>query len=171
MQLAELITAFATYRSARQQLLQLLARPASNRDPLAEFSEALMAHLTGGMLAASPVQKGYDVITPEGKHMQVKYLANGAGPWVNEHPIKITSDMDCYAVVIFINLQPSTAIVFPPHLTAICERLGKRHNGDHDTTLTLTQRNYYTLLAETSDFEALGVQVHDLTTQLVPVSS
>src|SRR6185437_6645105 len=53
----------------------------SNRDPLAEFSEHFVAALTGGTLAASPVQAGWDVQLASEEKVQGKYLANSApGP-------------------------------------------------------------------------------------------
>jgi hypothetical protein len=45
-----LVAALEQYRNARQHFLALLGLPMSNRDPLAEFSEHLVAALTGAAL-------------------------------------------------------------------------------------------------------------------------
>jgi hypothetical protein len=45
-----LIAALEAYRQARQDLLASLGLPLSNRDSLAEFSEHLVAALTGAAL-------------------------------------------------------------------------------------------------------------------------
>lgn len=82
---AELLAALNAYRIARQALLIRLGLPSSNRDPLAEFSEHLVAALTGGTLATSRVQARYDLVLGDSTTVQVRYLANPAGPWVNEH--------------------------------------------------------------------------------------
>jgi hypothetical protein len=84
--LAELEAALDAYRPARQTMLAVLGLGASNRDPLAEWSERLVNALTGGKLAPSRVQAAYDLTTPEGLTVQVRYLANPSTTWVNEHP-------------------------------------------------------------------------------------
>lgn len=67
--------AFDAYARARQKLLETIGVSGSNRDPLAEFSERLVAALLGGELATNRVQRGWDVLA-DGRHVQVKYLAN-----------------------------------------------------------------------------------------------
>jgi hypothetical protein len=87
----ELLSALAESRDARQRLLEILGRRQSNRDPLAEFAEHFVAALTGGSVAASPVQAGWDIQLADGGKVQVKYLANttpGTGAWVNEHVVR-----------------------------------------------------------------------------------
>ena len=59
--LDELNAALDTYRPARQTMLSVLGLGASNRDPLAEWSEHLVNALTGGALAESRVQAAYDL--------------------------------------------------------------------------------------------------------------
>lgn len=59
VRLSELCAALDAYRPARQQMLATLRLDASNRDPLAEWSEHLVAALTGGVLAPSRVQAAY----------------------------------------------------------------------------------------------------------------
>jgi hypothetical protein len=102
----ELREAFARYAQGRAELLEALGIESSNRDPLAEFSERIVAALLGGELASNRVQRGWDVMA-DGHHVQVKYLANpGNEVWVNEHHIVVTADMDDYAIVFFEALLP-----------------------------------------------------------------
>lgn len=158
-QAGELLTAFAEYRAARLKFLQRIGRPSSNREPLAEFSECLVAHLLDGTLADSRVQKDYDVIGPGGQRIQVKYLANPRGYWVNEHHIHFRGEMDAYAIVFFEELEPTHVIVFQrENLEKVCRQLGKRHP-HQDSILQLTRRNFQTILANPEEFEQLGVKV------------
>jgi hypothetical protein len=62
----ELLGALEEYRAARQRLLEVLGPRPSNRDPLAEFAEHFVAALTGGWVAVSPVQAGWDVQLADG---------------------------------------------------------------------------------------------------------
>jgi hypothetical protein len=94
-----LLDALLGYRQSRKRLLASLGCPASNRDPLAEFSERLVAGLLGGALAASRVQKGHDLVTLAGQTVQVRYLANGSGGWVNEHTVSFDGHLDWYQPV------------------------------------------------------------------------
>lgn len=155
----ELLKAFAAYRAARLKFLHQIGRPTSNRDPLAEFSECLVALLLGGTLAGSPVQKDYDVIGPDGQRIQVKYLANPRGYWVNEHHVQFHGEMDAYAIVLFEELEPTHVIVFQREgLEEVGRRLGKRHS-NQSSSLRLTRRNVHTILENTSEFEQLRVKV------------
>lgn len=154
-----LLRAFAKYRSARLEFLQQIGRPNSNRDPLAEFSECLVAQLLGGRLAASRVQKDYDVIAPDGRRVEVKCLANPRGSWVNERDIEFRGETDAYAIVFFEELEPTHVLVIDrSRLAEICRRLGKRHE-KQDTLLRMTRRNFQTILANAKEFEPLGVQL------------
>jgi hypothetical protein len=156
---SELVEAMAMYRAARRQFLEALGIPASNRDPLAEFSERLVAELVGGELAASRVEKGYDVIDKNGCKIQMRYLANPAGKWINEHLVKFDDGVDFYALVIVEALEPVAVIGFPRDgLHAVCHKLGKRHP-DQGTTLQLTQHNEKTLLADRAGFRELGIRM------------
>lgn len=158
-----LLQYFQEYRRARLALLERLGCPHSNRDPLAEFSERLVASLLGGRLAESRVEKGYDVVLPDGGRVQVKYLANPTGTWVNGHTIRFTADMEAYAVVFFVDLQPTTVLIFPREgCAAVAAALGKRHPAQ-ETTLQLTQRNYEQILRQHDRFTALGVDIFRLT--------
>ncbi|NCO65016.1 MAG: hypothetical protein COW32_02290 [Candidatus Aquicultor secundus] len=153
----QIIAAYKQYRIARLDLLAHLELPSSNRDPLAEFSEWLVAFLVGGSLVNSRVQKGYDVIGPEGETIQVKYLANPKGKWVNEHRIYFSQEMDLYALVIFVDLEIAAALIFPKtSIGQVCQALRKRHP-DQDVSLQLTQRDFNYITDNLQLFEALGV--------------
>lgn len=158
----ELREVFARYAQGRAELLEALGIESSNRDPLAEFSERIVAALLGGELASNRVQRGWDVMA-DGHHVQVKYLANpGNEVWVNEHHIVVTADMDDYAIVFFEALLPVSAIVFPAdRLEAIGAELGKKHP-NQATTLQLTRVNYRRLVGEQDRFADLGVRQFDL---------
>jgi hypothetical protein len=107
-------------------LLRLLGLEASNRDPLTEVSEYLVQAPLGGTMAASRVQKGYDLIVPSGQRVQVRYLANAGGArWVNEHHIRCGAGFDLYALVLYESFTPTAVLVFPTDLTAIGTALRK----------------------------------------------
>lgn len=159
--LAEIVHALEDYGAARRSLLGRLGIPASNRDPLAEFSERFVAALIGGRLAPSRVEKGYDVVGPDGTKVQVKYLANPAGKWVNEHHIRFVPDVDGYALVLFEGLSPMAAIGFSRQgLPDVCIALGKRHP-NQETDLQLTQRNVRAILEGSGSFAEFGVTVFE----------
>ncbi len=162
--LQDLLTAFAHYTQARRALLELLGRPGSCRDPLAEFSEVLVAHLLGGSLAASRVQKGFDLIRPNGRRVQVKYLANPQGTsWRNEHRIDFRNcDCEDYALVIFEDFTPQAVLVFPRETVGQVTRLLKKRHAHLEATLQFTKRNYQAILAASSEFAELGVEVYRL---------
>lgn len=149
------------YVEARNALLdELQLKRKSDRDPLAEFSEWLVAALVGGTLADSPVQPGWDVLGPERERIQDKYLANPADAWVNEHPVHVTELMDSYAIVIFEALLPRAVIIFPArNLAAVGTAMGKRHGNLH-STLQFTRANYRHILNNTAAFKELGVRLY-----------
>jgi len=76
-----LLTALANYRQARFTLLDTIGLRHSNRDPLSEFSESLVAEVLGAQPAESRVQTGYDLTTADGIRVDVKYLANPENGW------------------------------------------------------------------------------------------
>jgi hypothetical protein len=157
-QLRKLSDALETYRPARQQMLTTLGLGVSNRDPLAEWSEHFVAALTGGILAESRVQSAFDLITPDGLRVQVRYLANPGRNWANEHVVQMPVGADRYALVIFEAFEVIGVVMFPPHLTLICEALGKRH-GNQDIRLLLTRRNWWAIRDDRIRFRELGVHV------------
>ena len=113
----------------------------------------------GGVLADSGVQKGYDLVCPSGRRVQVKYLANPAGRWRNEHTITFSSETDDYGLVFFEGFELSGILVFPREtLGAICAALKKKHpNQEH--VLQFTQVNFKRILSSQAEFEQLGVKL------------
>lgn len=162
----QLRNAFERYARGRAELLEAIGVAGSNRDPLAEFSERLVAALLDGELASNRVQRGWDVMAG-GRRVQVKYLANASDEvWVNEHHVHVTADMDDYAIVFFEALLPVSAIVFPcDGLQDIGAELGKKHP-NQAATLQLTRVNYRQLMAERDRFAELGVRIYDLRSAL-----
>jgi hypothetical protein len=151
--------AFAKYRLERTTFLHKLGCPGSNRDPLAEFSERLVATLVKGQLVESRVQPDYDIIGPEGERIQVKYLANPLDKWINEHEIKFTPNMDSYALVFFENLQLVAVLLFSQAgIEGVCQALKKRHP-NQDKSLQLTQRNFRQILDSAETFQRFGARV------------
>lgn len=163
----ELREAFTAYARGRQQLLDAIGVGVSNRDPLSDFSEHLVAALLDGQLATNRVQRGWDLTTPSGRRVQVKYLANpgGGAAWINGIAISFGSgpdEPDDFAVVFFDALLPVSVVAFArEQLLEVCVRLKKRHP-NQERTLQLTQANYQRLLAERGDFAPHGVRVFDL---------
>lgn len=141
--LSTLIMALGTYRAAREKFLVALGCESSNRDPFAEFAEHVALAVVGGEMAQSRVQKGWDFTDGEGRRVQVRYLSNPAGPWVNEHLVDFRGDgCDRYALVLFEALDLVAMIVFDREgLERVCAALKKRHPRQ-DLTLQFTSANY-----------------------------
>lgn len=158
-----LLVALGEYRRARRSFLASLGCHSSNRDPLAEFAERLAVSVLGGQLALNRVQKGYDFEDEEGNKVQVKYLANSSGRWVNEHEIDFRSGCDRWALLIVEDLDAKSLVVFSKSgLRHVCAALGKRHS-NQDLTLQLTQANYRAIANSPERFEPWGVAWIDLT--------
>lgn len=157
--LEALLTSLEAYCVARVRFLEMLDLAVSNRDPLAEFSEHLVQALLGGRLASNRVQKGYDLIIPSGKRVQVRYLANpGTTRWVNEHRVVWSPGFDLYALVLYESFTPVGVLIFPQDLAAIGAVLRKVHPGQ-DRSLQLTHANYLAIRQHPARFEKLGMQI------------
>ena len=159
--LSRVLNAYQRYVEARNALLdELQLNRRSNRDPLSEFSEWLVAALVDGVLADSPVQKDWDVQESSGQKIQVKYLANSVERWINEQTILVNDHMDSYAIVIFEALLPQAIVIFPArNLAAVGMALGKRHS-NLDITLQFTQVNYRQICNSVNRFKSLGVRLY-----------
>jgi len=154
---ARLLRALEAYRGARLSFLQELGC-SSNRDPLVEFSERVVAAWLGGALAKSPVQKDWDLRLDDGSTVQVRYLANPADRWDNEHHVRFTPGLGWYALAVFEAFELTAVVCFPARsIGSVCHRLGKRHP-DQERSLQLTRANFRALLAGRPQFEDLGVQ-------------
>lgn len=159
----QLLAALRVYRAARDDFLAELGCAGSNRDPFSEFAERVARAALGGTLAASRTQKGWDFMDPDGRRVQVRYLANPLGSWVNGHVVDFRGGgCDRYALVIFEALDALSLIVFDyAHLADVCRALGKRHPDQVDT-LQLGQANYLAIVGAPDRFAGLGVEVIDL---------
>ncbi len=147
---------FQAYSDARRRFLAAIGCDSSCRDPLAEFAERIIAKQLDGVLAESRVQPGYDLTTPDNRRVQVKYLANPAGRWRNEHIISFAAETDDYAIVFFEAFEVCSAIVFRREtIGLVCNALKKRHP-NQEASLQLTQKNYKAIVQDPKRFEALG---------------
>jgi hypothetical protein len=156
------LQAWAEYRQARFRLLDHLCTSTSNREPMVEFAEILVRDLVGGRLAPSRTEKGWDVETPEGEKVQVRYLANRSGNWGNWHWVASSDLWNWYALVVFVDLQPRAVHMFPStDLSAICACLKKRH-ANQERLLSYTYGNFVAINAEPDRFTALGMRVFKL---------
>jgi hypothetical protein len=118
-----------------------------------------VAAVLGGTLAEDRVQARYDVTLPDGRLVQVKYLANPPGSWVNGHTIVPPPGVHHYAIVFFEALLPVALITFAAdRLGDLYDELHKRHPG-RSAQLQLTQANYTAIVTDPARFKALGVQV------------
>ena len=158
-----LIAALSTYRVARLELLAALGCENSNRDPLAELAEHVALAAVGGEMAQSRIQKGWDFTDTDGRRVQVRYLANPAGRWVNEHLVDFRGDgCDRYALVLFEALDLVGMATFDrAGLAHVGAALKKRHT-DQDRTLQFTAANFRAIVADPERFAALGVEYVDL---------
>ncbi|WP_034273171.1 hypothetical protein [Haloechinothrix halophila] len=160
--LTTLLSELETYRAARERLLRMLGPRMSNRDPLTEFAEHLVAAWMGGRLADNPVQAHWDIELLDGARVQAKCLlntaTNGQAAWVNEHVVRSVPGVDWYALVIFEGFRVSGIVAFPSELGAICGALGKRH-GEQETTLQFGRRNWLTICADPDRFRRLGLRL------------
>lgn len=86
----------------RRSGLRSSARPIGLRGwCLRRCVRSFLAVLTGGALAISRVQAIWEIRQPDGALLQVRYLANPAGRWVNEHLVQAIPGVDWYALVLF----------------------------------------------------------------------
>jgi hypothetical protein len=160
-----LLASWLRYRQSRCALLAELGLPESNRDPLAEFSEVVVATLLGGSRATSRVQKGFDVLGKGGERIEVKYLANPRGRFINEHTI-LRGNWDQYALVCFEDLRPIWVLVFQEWgLALLHSALGKRHPRAGQE-LQFTWGNYRAVTSAPQRFTRNGLTAYQLAGQV-----
>ncbi len=153
------LNALQTYLSARQALLREIDCCGSCRDPLAEFSAYVVARQLNARLAVSRVQKGFDLVDPSGRRVQVKYLSNPNGKWINVHTIEFPPEVDVYALAAFEAFELRAVLVFPKASLESAGRLLRKRHPDQERTLQFTQRNFLQILHQQVTFEALGIRV------------
>jgi len=156
----DLLADYRAYAQSRKEFLAKLGLGTSCRDPLAEFSEILVAALLEAKIASSRVQKGFDLVRQNGRRVQVRYLCNPSRRWINEHYIYFAHGVDDYALVIIEDLDIASVLLFPKKtIGQVAPLLEKRHP-KQDVSIHFTQRNYQTILAQQSEFALLGVELY-----------
>jgi hypothetical protein len=159
-QVADLLTSYRSYARSRKQFLAASGLPDSCRDPLAEFSEVLVAAVLNASKADSRVQKGYDLTRPNGRKVQVKYLCNPSRGWINEHYVYFADGVDDYALVIFEGLDLRAVIIFVRESISQVAALLKKRHPKQEVSIQFTQRNYRTILTRQAEFFGLGIELH-----------
>jgi hypothetical protein len=94
-----------------------------------------------------------------GSKIQVRYLANPEGAWVNEHEVRQISGVEWYALVLFEAFAVVGVLAIPTDRLALIGRaLGKRHPSQHEM-LQFTRRNWRAMRDSPNEFRALGLLV------------
>ena len=135
----EIVSLLPRYVDARQSLLRAVGATNSNRDPLSELAETVVAQLLDGVPAKNRVNKGWDLKRSDERTVEVKYVANGSGSWINGHDIRFLAGRDEHALVLIVDLVPQVLLVFDQASATRCyEGLNKRHERHDDYRLLLT---------------------------------
>ena len=158
-----LLQASQEYLSARAKLLsslQLDDKQFDNEkvDPLTLVSEILVAMLFRGNLAIRRDQKGFDVETPEGQRIQVKYVLNKD----EQHFLKRGEGWALYSVVLFRDGQVHMVVAFPnKDLTEVYQAFTHHNNSCPDPSggFNLTKTRFTQMSKEKERFGQLGLQI------------
>jgi hypothetical protein len=153
------VAALHAYSEARRQFLKSFGKVESCRDPFAEFSEHVVQTLLNATRAKSRVQKGFDLVRPNGRFVEVRSLSNSTAAWVNGHRVDLKATHDDYALVIFEEFRIRAVIVFPKETLADVNLLLKKRHGDLHKRLDFYRANLETILANKPEFERLGVLI------------
>lgn len=154
------IETFREYVTVRKQLLGSVGAKGSNRDPLAELSERMAAVLLDAVPAESRVNKGWDVRRRNGRTVEVKYVANSSGSWVNGHDVRFPPGRDEHALVVIVDLVPRFLLVFNEDSATRCyEGLKKRHDRRHDNLLSVTPEMLRDMWVGKLDLTTFSVEV------------
>jgi hypothetical protein len=115
------------------------------------------------MCYSLPASSSFRLSGTEGRRVQVRYLANPLGPWVNGHLVDFRGNgCDLCVLVIFEGLDVKSLVVFNhAHMAEVGSALSKRHP-DQENTLQLGQANYRAIVSAPERFAQLGVQVFGL---------
>jgi hypothetical protein len=107
-------------------------------------------------------QPGWDVLLPDGKTVQVKYLANGpSGPWVNWHRVQPLARADWYAIVVIVDFAVTGVLTFPNgRLGPIGAALGKRGRMPLEDGWDLSRTSWLSVRDRPDEFRRLGMRVH-----------
>ena len=149
----------AGYCEARRELLKAVGVSDSCRDPLAEFAEWIVARWTNGRLADSRVERGYDVISSDGRKLQIKCLSNPAHVARNGIVVRIPPEADDFVVVWYKDLTLQAIVLMPRKSFAdVYTRLGKRHS-EPGERLDLYEADIDRMLKSHTEFTSLGVRI------------
>jgi hypothetical protein len=157
-----IIAAFEAYRASRIRLMALLGPADSQRDPLTEFGEWLVARLVGGRLAESRTQPGHDVIGPTRERIQVRTLSNPARYDRNSVIVEFKEGVDRFAVVFYEDFRPQVVTIFRTGSFRELNRiLGNRPTkADPEVKLSLSLRHVVIFRTNPEMFATRGVSVY-----------
>ena len=132
----------------------------SNRDPLSELTETVVARLLDGVPAKSRVNKGWDLQRSDGSTVEVKYVANGSNSWINGHDIRFPAGRDEHALVVIVDLVPQVLLVFDQASATRCyEGLNKRHERHDDHRLLITPTMLKKIWKKELDLSTFSIEV------------
>jgi len=125
---AGLLTALGAYRPARQAFLTELGLPASNRDPLAEFSEQFVAALTAARLP--PAGSRPDTTSSSSTTSRSRSATWPTLPVPGSTSTWCVRSRACTGTPSYYSraFTVTGVLAFPARsLAPICQALGKRH--------------------------------------------
>jgi hypothetical protein len=141
-------------------LLIAVRATGSNRDPLSELTETIVAQLLDGVPAKSRVNKGWDLQRTDGRTVEVKYVANGSNLWINGHDIRFPAGRDEHALVVIVDLVPQVLLVFDQASATQCyEGLNKNHDRHDDHRLLITPTMLKKIWTKELDLSTFSVEV------------
>lgn len=132
-QFAAAYGAFEEYVAAKQRFVEAMHAvgvQTGNVDPFANFAEVIVAKEMRGSIQRA-TNKGFDVLTPDGKKVQVKSLrvssqkpADNGVDWLcctriaprHDSPL---IDADLLAIVLYLDGRPYALVVFPIELRSM----------------------------------------------------
>ncbi len=156
----EIVSSLQPYVDARQSLLRAVGATGSNRDPLSELTETVVAQLLDGVPAKSRVNKGWDLQRSDGRTVEVKYVANGSYSWINGHDIRFPAGRDEHALVLIVDLVPQVLLVFDQASATRCyEGLKKYHDRHDDQRLLITPEMLKKIWKKDLDLSTFSVEV------------
>ncbi len=156
----EIVSLLPRYVDARQSLLRAVGATNSNRDPLSELAETVVAQLLDGVPAKNRVNKGWDLKRSDERTVEVKYVANGSGSWINGHDIRFPAGRDEHALVLIVDLVPQVLLVFDQASATRCyEGLKKYHDRHDDQRLLITPEMLKKIWKKDLDLSTFSVEV------------
>ena len=153
---------YREYLDATDRLLRNLNSYGSQKDPIPEIAEQIIAAAKQGTLADSPVQPDWDVRLPDGKTIQVRSLRNTSlDRWTNEHTMVDTGGFDYYALVVFINRKPKYYLWVPMVHFAELKKLWNAR-GKIEDEVGVTSLRMRQVMKDDGKFNSIGVYIHQI---------